>query len=159
MPYIIDGHNLIPKIPGINLGDIDDEVQLIKVLQDFCRLRRTRVEVYFDNAPPGESGTRKHGQVRAYFVHQGRTADDAIRSRLHKLGKAARNWTVVSSDRQVAAAAKEAGAKVISADDFSLQQLSNPAVQEVTPENDAELSLNPDAVEDWMRFFGVEGEE
>ena len=65
MPYIIDGHNLIPKIPGINLGDIDDEVQLIKMLQDFCRLRRTRVEVYFDNAPPGEVQDKKHGQVSA----------------------------------------------------------------------------------------------
>ena len=159
MPYIIDGHNLIPKIPGINLGDIDDEVQLIKVLQDFCRTRRTRVEVFFDHAAPGESGTRKYGQLRAFFVHQGQTADDAIRSRLRKLGKTARNWTVVSSDRQVAAAAREAGARVISADDFSLQQLSDPSVQEVTPENDAELSLNPDAVEDWLRLFGVEGEE
>jgi len=159
MPYIIDGHNLIPKIPGMNLGDIDDEVQLIKVLQDFCRRRRTRVEVYFDNAPPGGSRKQKHGQVSANFVRQGRTADDAIRSRLNKLGKAARNWTVVSSDRQVAAAAREAGAKVFSADKFSNDQLSNPAVQEVTPENDAELSLNPEAVEDWMRLFGVEGEE
>ena len=159
MPYIIDGHNLIPKIPGVNLGDIDDEVQLIKMLQDFCRKRRTRVEVYFDNAPPGEARIQKHGQVSAHFIHQGRTADDAIRSRLNKLGKAARNWTVVSSDRQVAATAREAGAKVFSADEFSNDQLSNPTVQEITPENDPELSLNPEAVEDWMRLFGVEGEE
>jgi predicted RNA-binding protein with PIN domain len=159
MPYLIDGHNLIPKIPGVNLGDIDDEVHLIKVLQDFCRSRRTRVEVYFDNAPPGEARTQKHGQVSAYFVRRERTADDAIRSRLKNLGKAARNWTVVSSDQQVAAAAREAGAKVLSADEFSFEQLSNPAVQEVTPEVDAELSLNPDDVEDWMRLFGIEGEE
>ena len=25
MPIIVDGHNLIPKIPGLNLSDLDDE--------------------------------------------------------------------------------------------------------------------------------------
>ena len=27
MPYIIDGHNLIPKVSGLSLGDMDDEQQ------------------------------------------------------------------------------------------------------------------------------------
>ena len=28
MPYIIDGHNLIPNVPGLDLNKIDDEIQL-----------------------------------------------------------------------------------------------------------------------------------
>jgi hypothetical protein len=44
MPYLIDGHNLIPKIPGMNLGDVDDETQLIEMLQEFCRRRRKQVK-------------------------------------------------------------------------------------------------------------------
>ena len=54
MPYIIDGHNLIPRIPDLSLQDIDDEMQLVEMLQDFCRISRKKVEVYFDNAPPGQ---------------------------------------------------------------------------------------------------------
>jgi predicted RNA-binding protein with PIN domain len=86
MAYLIDGHNLIAKIPGLNLYDIDDEVQLIQILQIFCRQSRKRVEVYFDNAPPGNVRTRKYGLVTAHFVRRGSTADAAIQSRLKKLG-------------------------------------------------------------------------
>ena len=100
MPYLIDGHNLIPKIPGMNLGDIDDEIQLVKKLQEFCRQRRKKVEVFFDSAPPGGIRTQKFGRVTAFFITQGSTADTAIRSRLQKLGRAAKNWTVVTSDRE-----------------------------------------------------------
>ena len=43
MPYLIDGHNLIPKL-GLRLDSLDDEEQLIPRLQEFCRLRRAQVE-------------------------------------------------------------------------------------------------------------------
>ena len=54
MAYLIDGHNLIAAVPGIHLDEIDDETQLIQVLGGFCRQRKKRVEVFFDNAPPGQ---------------------------------------------------------------------------------------------------------
>jgi len=78
MSILIDGHNLIPHLPGINLSDIDDEEQLINWLQSYCRLRRRKVTVFFDQAPAGFSGERDYGAVKAYFVRQGSTADDAI---------------------------------------------------------------------------------
>src|SRR5215470_4210350 len=105
MPYLIDGHNLIPRL-GLRLDSVDDEMELISVLQEFCRLERRQVEVFFDGAPTSQAGTRKQGAVTAYFIRQGTTADDAIRDRLKKLGRSARNWTVVSSDRQVQANAR-----------------------------------------------------
>jgi predicted RNA-binding protein with PIN domain len=155
MPYLIDGHNLIPKIPELNLRDIDDEIQLIKVLQDFCRQRGKRVEVYFDNAPPGGAQTRKYGLVTAHFIRQGWTADAAIRSRLRKIGPSVKNWTVVTSDREVAAASREAQAMVISADDFAHNHLRSESVDEITPEIDATLSLDPDSVDEWLKIFGA----
>ncbi len=60
MPYLIDGHNLIPKL-GLRLDLLDDELELLVRLQEFCRLRRAQVEVYFDGAPPGQVSTRKAG--------------------------------------------------------------------------------------------------
>ena len=120
MPYIIDGHNLIPKV-GLRLDALDDEMALVEILREFCRVKKKRVDVYFDGAPPGENGTRKFGYVTAHFVRKGRTADDAIRSRLEKMGNSARNWTVVSSDREVLNSAKSARANRISSDEFAQQ--------------------------------------
>jgi predicted RNA-binding protein with PIN domain len=156
MPYLIDGHNLIPKIPGLNLGDIDVEVTLILLLQEFCRRSRKQVDVYFDNAPSGNAQTRKYGRVTAHFIHQGRTADTAIRSRLRKIGKSAQNWTVVTSDREVAIAAKEAKARTISAGDFARAYLFGETTQEASTAKDADLTLNLDEVEDWLKIFKVD---
>ena len=33
MPTIIDGHNLIPKVRGLSLQRLDDELELIQKLQ------------------------------------------------------------------------------------------------------------------------------
>ena len=99
MPFLIDGHNLVPKA-GFRLADVDVENDLIEKLQVFCRIRRTSVEVYFDGGLPGQPSRGKFGNVTAFFVRRGKTADEAIEKRLQALGKTARNWAVVSSDRR-----------------------------------------------------------
>ena len=149
MPYLIDGHNLIPKL-GLRLDSIDDEMELIAILQEFCRLERRQVEVFFDGAPASQSGTRKLGAVTAHFVRLGTTADDAIRNRLKRLGKSARNWTVVSSDRQVQANAHASQAEVISSDTFAglLKQARNSAPK---PNDDRKISQQE--VEEWLKLF------
>ncbi len=96
MPYLVDGHNLIPYVPGINLTDPDDEDKLIDLLIDFCRVRRQKVEVFFDQAAPGRAGRSSRGALTIFFVAANLTADEAIYRRLQKLGKDARNWKVVS---------------------------------------------------------------
>ncbi len=158
MPYIVDGHNLIPKIPGMSLQDIDDEIQLVNLLQEFCRIRRKQVEVYFDNAPPGSPGARNYGRVVARFVRQGRTADQAIQMKLKRLGAEARNWTVVSSDGEVQANARTARAKILTAEVFAKQvfeALGDTADSYLEPESD----LSPEEVEDWMQIFGIDEDE
>lgn len=149
MPYLIDGHNLIPKL-GLRLDSIDDEMELVSILQEFCRVERRQVEVFFDGAPAGQAGTRKLAAVTAHFVRLGTTADDAIRHRLRRLGKGAKNWTVVSSDRQVQAEARAVQADVLSSDAFAamLKQARNSA-----PKPEAERSLSQKEVEDWLKFF------
>lgn len=158
MPFLIDGHNLIPKVPGLSLQEIDDESQLIEMLQEYCRKTRKRAEVYFDNAPPGQPSAHTYGNLIARFVRQGRTADQAIRARLARLGRGARNWTVVSSDHAVQSAARAARAQVAPAEEFA-QQLVQTLVQAETgapPEEENELS--PEEVEEWLRLFGEDTE-
>lgn len=150
MPYLIDGHNLIPKL-GLRLDSLDDEIELITRLQEFSRLRSAQVEVYFDGAPAGQAGTRKLGAINAHFIRLGATADSAIEARLAKLGKQARNWTVVSSDRRVANAARAVHAKSLSSEEFALEISKAQALQSVKTKNEATLS--PEEVDEWLQFF------
>jgi len=76
VPYLIDGHNLIPKIPGLMLEDIDDENQLLELFDQVCRSQGKQAEVFFDNAPPGGVRAHNYGLVVARFVRQGTSADE-----------------------------------------------------------------------------------
>lgn len=151
MPYLIDGHNLIPHLPGLSLSAIDDEMRLVEWLQAFCRRKRRTVEVFFDQAPPGFPLQRKAGRVIAHFVRQGMTADAAIEARLLQLGRSARNCTVVSSDRQVQAAARAAHAQVISSDEFAaeLVRLEDEYPAEERPGS----KLSKDEIDYWENLF------
>lgn len=156
MPYIIDGHNLIPKIPGLSLRDPNDEMRLVEMLQRYCARRNVRVEVYFDRAAPGAGGKRRFGAVTAVFVRAGRTADQAIAARVRRLGKQARNWVVVSSDREVQQAARWAGARVVDSSTFAaeLRAPSSTATGEEKP-----AALSDDELDEFLRLFGGEGGE
>lgn len=149
MPYLIDGHNLIPKL-GLRLDSPDDEMELIAILQEFCRLERRQVEVFFDGAPAPHAGTRKLGTVTAHFVPLRATADDAIRNRIKRLGKNARNWTIVSSDRQVQAEARAGRAEILASEVFAsrLAQARNS-----TSRRAQEQELSEQEVEQWLRVF------
>jgi hypothetical protein len=157
MPYLIDGHNLIPKVPGLSLDEIDDEERLIDLLQAFCQRQHRQVEVFFDKAPPGGVRARNLGLVTARFVRQGTTADDAIRSRLERLGREAANWTVVSSDRAVQAAARAAQAHFVPSETFAKQLLQTLDETRVDQGSRAEVSLNQDEVDEWLELFGRGG--
>lgn len=158
MPIIIDGHNLIPKIPGLDLDDIDDEMQLIKLLQEFCRITRKKVEVYFDNASPGFPRSQSFGNVTAHFIRQGYTADQAILKKLGQLKRAASNWTVVSSDHQVQSGARTARAGVHSSEEFAAQLMQTLSEQSVSKESNESEEPPREDLEDWYRLFGIDEE-
>ena len=150
MPYLIDGHNLIPKV-GLRLDDPDDELKLVAILQKFARLKRQQVEVYFDGAPTGQAGTRKLGTIRAHFVHLGQSADNAIRARLNKMTGDAKKWIVVSSDREVQSSARIARAQYISAEEF-VKSLS-AAFNSAPKANTADKKISPAEVDEWLEIF------
>lgn len=149
MPYLIDGHNLIPKL-GLRLDSPDDEMELAAVLQEFARLNHREVEVYFDGAPAGYAGARNMGTVRAHFVRLGQTADSAIRARLQKMGNAAKNWTVVSSDHEVQSAARTARAAFLTSEEFVklLRQVRDSA-----PKPSQDRPLSKTEVDEWLKLF------
>ncbi len=149
MSYLIDGHNLIPKL-GLHLDSPDDELELIAILQEFTRLSRKAVEVYFDGAPIGQAGSHSYGSVIAHFVRLNTTADAAIRLRLDKLKRAAGNWIVVSSDHEVQDTARALHAKVISSVEFASRIKNLPRS---IPNSQVEIKLSSDEVNEWLKLF------
>jgi len=153
MPYLIDGHNLIPKIPNLSLESLDDEIDLVIMLQEFCQRRQKQVEVFFDNAPPGQPRTRNFGNVIARFVAPPLSADQAIHNKLIRLGASARNWTVVSSDHAVQSYGRAAKAAIITSEAFARQlitTLNNPSAKEI---NLKAAPLSESEIDEWMDIF------
>jgi uncharacterized protein len=153
MPYLIDGHNLIPKL-GLDLSSIDDENALIDRLNEFSRIsRRGHLDVYFDNAQPGGPEKQKKGLVSAYFVRRPRIADEAIRHRLQQLRNDAKNWNVVSSDHRVQAEARAVGARVISSDEFARTVTET---LRAGPPPGEKKSMSARELDEWLTLFGEE---
>jgi predicted RNA-binding protein with PIN domain len=155
MRYVVDGHNLIPKV-GLNLASADDEMDLVLLLQEFGRTRRAQIEVFFDGAPAGQAGTRRLGTIVAHFVRVGTTADTALRAWLQRMHRAARSWTVVSSDREVQQAAKDAGAEAISSEVFArLIRDENPRRRQPSKQSSAkgDGAMSEDELDQWLDLF------
>jgi uncharacterized protein len=155
MPYLIDGHNLIPKIRSLSLESADDEEQLILLLQEFCRRQQKDAEVYFDKAPAAQARKKRFGRITAHFVRQEISADQAIQNKLSQLAGEAKNWTVVSSDRAIQSAARRARAQIQSSESFAKQlwvsSQNQPSNEYPVPEP------SEDDIEEWLRLFGEQG--
>ena len=155
MQYIIDGHNLIPKMPGLKLSDPEDEKALIDLLIPFLRMTRSRARVFFDQAADGQSGDRNFGLVKATFVPAVQSADQAIIAHIHKLGGEARNHSLVTSDRMIHAAAHARHVPVIKSEDFANQVMEKLSE---APERDPALEKVSQAeVEEWEALFNQYG--
>jgi predicted RNA-binding protein with PIN domain len=150
MPYLIDGHNLIPVVPGLRLADPDDEAQLIGLLRTFCARTRSRAAVFFDRGLLGAGSLSGGGGVTVHFVRPPRTADEAIAAHLAALKGEARNWTVVSSDREILRAAKRAGARSVTSSAFA-RRLASPASS--PPEGKPDSPSNKEEVAYWEKRF------
>lgn len=151
MPYLIDGHNLIPKLPGFSLQDPDDEEKLIRLLQNFTRIKQTTLEVYFDRAPVGQDKTKQLGRVKVIFVSEKTIADERIIRRIKSLGNSARNWTLVTSDRRIQADARESRVGRMESDAFAQELMTTLSGD--TGEGDNASEMNAEELDSWMKLF------
>ena len=148
MPYLIDGHNLIPHIRGLSLDQIDDELALIEILERYFKHKRKKAVVYFDHAQAGGSTDIQGAFLRVHFVRPPAIADGAIVQHLKKLGGATKNWVVVSSDHYVQKEAARAGAQVVTSATFA-------ALLETKSEQQKEQqSKGEDDINQWLKIFG-----
>jgi predicted RNA-binding protein with PIN domain len=157
MPLLIDGHNLIGRLPDLRLDDPDDEAKLVARLRAYCARTARRVTVVFDRGlPGGPSWELSGGGVEAVFAPAGRTADGILRERILQ-ARDPRGLIVVTSDHQVIAVARARGARVMRSEDFAAH-LSGPRTVE-TARVEQDVRLSEKEVEEWLRVFGEENEK
>lgn len=152
MMILIDGHNLIGKLPGLRLSDDEDEMSLIELLQVYGRVKQRDVSVFFDGAAPGFARRKRFNRVTAVFVERGTPADDAIIRYLLQAGKKARNLAVVTSDHRIQAQARAVQAKVIPSEAF-VDQLLEARRTAMDQSGPSQTALSSAEVEEWLQLF------
>jgi uncharacterized protein len=159
MPLLIDGHNLIGQMPGLSLADADDEAQLVMLLRRYTSAKRGRqAVVVFDRGVYGHPQQLNGYGVTCFFARSPQDADAQIARRLRALARP-RDWTLVTSDRQLARAAEERGVRVISSQEFA-GWLLEPEGQRRAPEDGKpDRHLSDAEVAEWLRIFGEPPDE
>ena len=110
MPILVDGHNLIAKLPGIHLDDPDDEERLVERLRRYQARTGKRLTVYFDaGLPGGPDWDLSTSKVRVVFASAGDSADKLIVRRVRR-SRDPQGLTVVTSDQRIIAAVERRGA-------------------------------------------------
>jgi len=149
VPILIDGHNLIGRMPTLSLQDPDDEAKLISLLKSYRARTGKSITVVFD--PGGAFAlpqTRKQDGIRVVFAPHGSNADAVISRRVGRERNPG-GWLVVTSDRRLAEIVKQQGARIQSSEEFTAQL--GPSQDSAPDWKDA--SLSPDEVEAWLAVF------
>ncbi len=154
MAILIDGHNLIGKLPGLSLNDPDDEEQLLVLLKGYRARTGKQIVVYFDPGATYQSPARRsQGGISVRQAGTGRRADDLIRHDLNRHHRPS-ELTVVTSDRAIQRVAQQLQARVIDAATFA-KELSRP------PQEEDALDTPPlpdEEVQEWLAIFGESDE-
>ena len=120
MSLIIDGHNLIGALPGIDLSDPEDEALLIDRLRAArSGLGNSSLMVFFDSGLlPARGPDLSSTGIQVRFAAQGQSADDAIVQFIRSRSQPGQ-YAVVTNDHGLGQRVRYAGASVIAADDFA----------------------------------------
>jgi uncharacterized protein len=153
MKWLIDGHNLIGQMPTLRLDDPHDEEKLLTYLRRYQAKTGHSLTVIFDAGagyqPPAQ---HKRGGITVQFVPQGQTADQALIRHIRQV-KNRQEVIVVTSDRAVEQAARQAGLRVLAAREFAQQLLPTDVSQETDEGSQAEVRLSADEVDEWLALF------
>src|SRR5690606_2633567 len=112
MAFLIDGHNLIARIPDISLSDPDDEAKLVMRLKQYMMRRGKKCTVVFDQGlPGGVSRNLSSANVEVLFAHSKTDADRTLKERIRSKRDSG-YWQVVTNDQALAEVARSGGVKV-----------------------------------------------
>jgi len=160
MHYLIDGHNLIAKIPDIDLKDPNDEVELILRLKSWAAASlKRKVTVYFDGGLPGGLEHRlSTSDIKVIFASAGKTADALLIKHIRKINNPP-EYTLVTSDQQIIAAAENRRLPHLRSEAFAANMGQDRQKRTAPPPPEAnDPHISEREVAEWLELFGPEPE-
>lgn len=156
MLLLIDGHNLINALPDIAIDDPDDEAQLVEKLKRYsARARRKCVVVFDGGIPGGLSRELSTSQVKVIFAAAQRSSADAIIIRRIRTAPRSDDYTVITSDNEILARARERRMPALTSQAFAAQMIEALECP-VEAERPDDVVLGPSEVDEWLRAFGLD---
>jgi len=148
MPYLVDGNNVMAQRVGWHRDKAGARRRLIQDLARFLAARKVKVTVVFDGSPDTDfpEGSR-YKSVRILYARAGSDADSRVKE-LVRRSTNKRDLILVSSDRELAAAAAGQGARVVPSGKF--RKMLNEAIAE-GPEKPAQTDQID--IDEWLDYF------
>lgn len=150
LTYIIDGNNLIGKIPLLmNLQKKDrlaSREKLVYMLDRHFIKKKVNVTLHLDGHPANKINSSK----MKIIYSENQTADEKIKKQISQ-SKSPRNIMVVTSDSNLAQFAKVCSSTVVSSEQFSSEMSkTNSGLDEES------IIKQIDNVEEFKKLFGID---
>ncbi len=158
MPVLIDGNNLLFAARDAQPDRPVGRARLCELLGQWSRRVREQTTVIFDGpTPPGELAAQIADRAIEVGYSESEKADSLIIARIQS-DSAARRLVVVSTDREIARAAKRRRASPMRSDEFWELLLADLARPPHTPLEPIEKrrGLSKGQADDWLRELGFE---
>lgn len=155
MPYLIDGHNLIARLPDIDLADPNDEAKLVTKLKGLVAKKRGRMQctVIFDCGLPGGYSAMSTKSVQVIFAAvQHSDADRLLKLHIRRTRDPS-NWTVVSSDQAVLDCARAHKMKWLTSAEF-VDKIVDDRPEEDARGEEVDIQVSEAEVDEWLDLFG-----
>jgi predicted RNA-binding protein with PIN domain len=158
MPIIIDGHNLLWAVQEVSrTHETITELQLCHIVSRYLRSTGDKGEIVFDGAGPPDKGRFDNiSALEVLFSGPSADADRIIEDKV-RASTAPKNLTIVSSDRQVRAAAHARKAATVKSEVFwqnLTKELTRARPQQEPPAK--RWGLSDVETEQWLEFFGLD---
>ncbi len=160
MGYLIDGFNLIYKIPHLEELMYRNELNearrgLIELLNQYQHIKKAEIKVIFDGKKnPGNSLEKEQiGEIRIFYSHDF-SADYVIKEFI-KIDMNPRMTSVVTSDKEIIFYVNRFKAPVIKSEDFArmMQEAIANFNRVYTPEKEENPELSDDEISFWEKMF------
>ena len=157
MAIIIDGYNVLHASRWlVSSWKGADRQRFCRLLGELAEQQSEKITVVFDALPKESSIDKSKSRgLKVVFSGHGRTADEVIIQMVNK-SSGPRDLTVVSSDRQIRAAAKRRGCKLKRAGEFiqeAAKELARANSNHSAEPTEKQEGLSREQTKKWLREF------
>ena len=161
MPLIVDGYNLLRFVQSEGHFENLVEVGLCRILSDYLVSVRDRGHIIFDGTgPPDKHDFEQLGgltNLEVYFSGADYEADDIIMEKIED-SSAPKSLIIVSTDREIRAAAAARKATSVRADVFWQVLIGRLEAQQkaVHEPKEKRRGITESETDQWLDFFGID---